>query len=433
MRKHAFRHITVMVLAALALTLGAAACSSGSSQPTPAPPTAAPKAASAAPPAPAATQVAQAGQAEPTRTPKPTKTPEPTEAPLLPPVPAKRPLTMNSPEYGVQAFLWWRPELAERDLLKVKELGFTWVKQGFGWRDIEHEKGKYDWSNADHVVYTANKYGNIDIVARVDHQPEWARSGCSLQGPPANMKDFTDFLTAMATRYKGRIRAYEIWNEPNLAREWCDQRPDPKAYAAMLKAAYAAIKAADPDAMVISAGLSPTGTNDQTATPDDVYLDQLYQAMGGKSDGYFDVLGVHAPGYKAAPEVSPDEAAANKAAYGGERFFTFRRVEDLRKIMEKYGDTKKQVAVLEMGWTSDEVNPAYKWHAVSEEQKADYLKRAYQFAQKNWSPWIGLMTTIYIADPDWTDKDEQYWWAITDPDGTPRPAFGTLKDMPKAP
>ena len=316
-------------------------------------------------------------------------------------------------------------------LLKVKEMGFTWVKQGFGWRDIEGEKGKFDWSHTDHIVYTANKYGDIDIMARVDHQPEWARQGCSLQGPPANMKDYTDFLTALATRYKGRIRAYEIWNEPNLAREWCDQRPDPKQYAAMLKAAYAAIKAADPDAMVISAGLSPTGTNDQTAMPDDVYLDGLYQAMGGKSDGYFDVLGVHAPGYHAAPEVSPEEAAADKAKYGGERFFTFRRVEDLRKIMEKYGDTAKQVAVLEMGWTSDEVNPSYKWHAVSEEQKADYLVRAYQYAKKNWAPWIGLMTTIYIADPDWTEKNEQYWWAITDPDGTPRPAYDALKNMPK--
>ncbi len=430
-----------MVVVALAL-LAVAACGGSAPQPTPVPPTAAPKA--AAPTAPAAaptqvaqagqavpTQVAQAGQAEPTRTPKPTKTPEPTAGP--PPAPPKKPLRMNSPEYGVQAFLWWRPELAERDLLKVKEMGFTWVKQGFGWRDIEGEKGKFDWSHTDHIVYTANQYGGIDIMARVDHQPQWARQGCSLQGPPANMKDFTDFLTAMATRYKGRIRAYEVWNEPNLAREWCDQRPDPRAYAAMLKAAYAAIKAADPDAMVISAGLSPTGTNDQTAMPDDVYLDQLYQAMGGKSDGYFDVLGVHAPGYKAAPEVSPDEAAANKAAYGGERFFTFRRVEDLRKIMEKYGDTNKQVAVLEMGWTSDEVNPSYKWHAVSEEQKADYLVRAYEYAKKNWSPWIGLMTTIYIADPDWTDKDEQYWWAITDPDGTPRPAFNALKAMPKGP
>ncbi len=428
MSGQALRRITITVAVAFAL-LTLAACSGGSAQPTPVPPTAPPKAAAA--PAAAPTQVAQAAQAEPTRTPKPAKNSQASDNPSLPPVPPKKPLKMNSPEYGIQPFLWWRAELAERDLLKVKDLGFTWVKQGFGWRDIEGEKGKFDWSHTDHIVYTANKYGDIDIMARVDHQPEWARQGCSLQGPPANMKDYTDFLTALATRYKGRIRAYEIWNEPNLAREWCDQRPDPKQYAAMLKAAYAAIKAADPDAMVISAGLSPTGTNDQTAMPDDVYLDGLYQAMGGKSDGYFDVLGVHAPGYHAAPEVSPEEAAADKAKYGGERFFTFRRVEDLRKIMEKYGDTAKQVAVLEMGWTSDEVNPSYKWHAVSEEQKADYLVRAYQYAKKNWAPWIGLMTTIYIADPDWTEKNEQYWWAITDPDGTPRPAYDALKNMPK--
>ena len=68
--------------------------------------------------------------------------------------------------------------------------------------------------------------------------------------------------------------------------------------------------------------------------PDDVFYDELYKAMGGKSDGYFDVLGVHAAGFKAAPEVSPEEAAADKAKYGGERFFTFRRVEDIRMLVQ---------------------------------------------------------------------------------------------------
>ena len=113
-----------------------------------------------------------------------------------------------------------------------------------------------------------------------------------------------------------------------------------------------------------------------------------------------------------------------------ERFFTFRRVEDIRKIMEKYGDAAKQMAVLEFGWTSDEIHPDYKWHAVTEQQKADYLVRAYQYAKKNW-PYMGLMSLIYIADPDWKPENEQYWWAITNPDGSKRPAFDALKAMPK--
>lgn len=410
----------------LIMGVAMAACGGGSAAaPTPTAPR--PPVAVVNPPT-AAAPTPKAEAAEPTKAPKPTKTPEPTPGP--PPAPAKKPLKMDTPEYGAQAFLWWRPELAERDLLQVKDMGFGWVKQIFGWRDIEAEKGKFDWSKTDHIVYTANRYGGIDLLIRVDHQPEWARKGCTLMGPPENMQDFADFLTAVATRYKGRIRAYQIWNEPNLAREWCDQKPSPQQYAQMLKAAYTAIKAADPDAMVISAGMSPTGTNDNTAMPDDVFYDQLYKAMGGKSDGYFDVLGVHAAGFRAAPEVSPEEAAADKEKYGGERFFTFRRVEDIRKIMEKYGDAAKQMAVLEFGWTSDEIHPAYKWHAVTEQQKADYLVRAYQYAKKNW-PYMGLMSLIYIADPDWKPENEQYWWAITNPDGTKRPAFDALKAMPK--
>jgi len=60
--------------------------------------------------------------------------------------------------------------------------------------------------------------------------------------------------------------------------------------------------------------------------------------------------------------------------------------------------------------------------------------RAYQYAKANWSPWIGLMSLIYISDPDWTQQHEQYWWAITDPgwpELKPRAAYTALKNMPK--
>jgi len=379
-----------------------------------------------------------ATQMQPTVTPiPPTATPiGPTAAPTptpLPPVPPPKPLRMNSPEYGMQAFLWWRPEVASRDMGMIKEAGFGWVKQNIGWRDVEGAaKGVFDWSRVDWIVYECNKLG-LDLLVRIDHQPQWAGGNYPTNGPPNNYADLGDFLYAMASRYKGRIRAYEIWNEPNLAREWGGRPPNAAQYVRLLKEAYRRIKQADPNAMVISAGLSPTGTYSPEATPDDVYLEQMYQAMGGNSDGYFDVLGVHAAGYKAPPELSPDEAAKNPY-YGGQRFFCFRRVEDLRRIMEKYGDADKQIAVLEFGWTSDPIHPEYSWHAVDEETKADYFVRAYKWAKENWSSWIGLMSLIYIADPDWTEANEQYWWAISEPgypDFRPRPAYLKLKAMPK--
>ena len=72
--------------------------------------------------------------------------------------------------------------------------------------------------------------------------------------------------------------------------------------------------------------------------------------------------------------------------------------------------------------------------SVTKEQKADYLVRAFRYAKEHWSPWIGLMTVISIADPRWTEDDEQYWWAITEPDWPKtrvRLAYEALREMEK--
>ncbi|HTP07125.1 MAG TPA: beta-galactosidase [Anaerolineae bacterium] len=341
---------------------------------------------------------------------------------------------LKSPEYGIQAFLWWKPEITKRDLTLVQEMGFQWVKQNFAWRDIEPaQKGHYEWKLADDVVRRVGKRGNLKLLARIDRQPFWSQAPGTPKlenAPPANLKDFGDFCYALADRYKGQIAAYQVWNEPNLAREWGNQPPNPAAYVELLKVCYQGIKSADPNALVISAGMATTGTSNNEAMPDDVFIEQMYQAGAAP---YFDLLGVHAPGYKAPPEMSPDEVA-QKPEYGGQRFFAFRHVEDIRQIMEKYGDSAKQIAILEMGWTTDPVHPEYAWHAVTEQQQADYLVRAYQYAYEHWSPWIGLMSMLSLADPTWTENDEQYWWAISYPDWPQnrlRPAFNALKNMPK--
>ncbi|GAP62504.1 hypothetical protein ARMA_0927 [Ardenticatena maritima] len=368
---------------------------------------------------------------------QPTPAPEPTSPPAASTSDFMD--VMTSPDYGMQAFMWWRPEVAHRDLGLIRDAGFRWVKQDFAWREIEGAaKGAFDWSRPDRIVEMAHDEFGLKILARVDRQPAWANPNCTgggEMGPPQNLQDYADFLYAMASRYKGRIAAYSIWNEPNLAREWCNQPPNPAEYVEMLRVAYNAIKSADPNAIVISAGLSPTGGPMPVAMNDVEYLRGMYEAMGGNSEGYFDVLGAHAPGFKAPPEVSPDEVEANPDVYGKGRWFTFRRVEDLRAVMEEYGDTNRRVAILEMGWTTDpRPDSPYHWHAVTPEQQAEYLVRAYQFAKENWRPWIGLMSLIYVCNYDWTPDDEQYYWCITEPaypETIVRPAYEALKAMPK--
>ncbi len=361
---------------------------------------------------------------EPTATstpgpPLPTSTPTLTPTPLMTTVPLDT--RMASPDFGVQAFLWWRPEIADRDLTLLQEAGFNWVRQTFDWYDIEGAgKGARNWQQADEVVRLVNEKG-LKLLVRVsmdpEHPMEWAGP------PPTNADHLADFLFDMATRYQGRVHAYQIWNEPNLAREWGGKRPDPAGYVMLLKKAYEAIKRADPNAVVITAGMAPTGTNDATAMPDDVFYEAMYQAMGGNSDGYFDVLGVHGSGFAAPPELDPAQAVANPQ-YGGYRFFCFRHVEDLRASMERYGDADKRVAILEFGWTTDSVNPDYKWHGadagITDELRGRYLICALEYAKQHWQPWIGLMSVITMPNLAWLEDgnpqdEEQYWWAIMEP------------------
>jgi hypothetical protein len=372
-----------------------------------------------------------------------TPTPSPAAAaatrPGVSPIPSPSPLAdakVASIDPSIHVFLWGNAATTARDLQLARDAGFHWVKQRFEWRNIEGKaKGQFEWNEPDRILDAISQSG-LKVIARVDNQPQWASSSITWpgSGPPDNPSDWTDYLTALATRYKGRIQAYEIWNEPNLDREWGNKPPDAKAYTAMLKASYAAIKAADPQALVVSAGMSPTTTDNQQATPDLQFIQQMY-AAGAR--GSFDILGVHAAGYKAEPCTDPAVVAANPDLTNNDpssldlkRTYAFRHVEDVRALMEQQGDGDKQMGVLEMGYTTD-VRPgsAYQWFAVDRDQQARNLVAAFQCARQNWQPWMGFMTVIYIPDPAWNQSDEQYWWSITNPDGSVRPAYTALKNL----
>ncbi len=375
-----------------------------------------------------------------TPTPQLPETPTPTGESEQPVEGGFLPATMESPDFGTQAFLWWRPEVASRDLNLIGEAGFHWVKQTFSWETIEgFGKGHLDWSFSDRVVQQVNDT-NLKLLARVSIDPQKKDFWAGL--PPDSADHFADYVFALASRYSckpgavGCIQAYQIWNEPNLSREWGHKRPNPAEYVFFLGKAYDAIKQANPNALVISAGMAPTGDDDESAMPDVLYYERMYEAMGDSSDGYFDALGVHGVGFAAPPELEPEVAESDKQ-FGGHRFFSFRHVEDIRAIMERNGDAEKQIVLLEFGWTTDQVNPKYKWHGadagIDLDVQAEYLKRAFTWAAENWRPWIGLMSLITMPNLEWLSDgnpqdEEQYWWGIMEPSpccGAPnfRPAY----------
>jgi polysaccharide biosynthesis protein PslG len=171
----------------------------------------------------------------------------------------------------------------------MQSAGVNTVRVMVPWAGIEKTKGTYNWTAVDRIVNAANARG-MSVLGMINSTPQWAAQAGqpALSGPPASNAVFADFTKRVATRYAGKISAYEVWNEENATVFW-STGADPAAYTQMLKAVYPAIKAADPNATVLVGGLSPLPHAQGMMSPVD-YLKGMY-AAGAK--GYFDALAYH--------------------------------------------------------------------------------------------------------------------------------------------
>jgi len=378
----------------------------------------------------------------PTSTPTPTATPKPTAAPqAAAQVQAVAPRGGASFAYGIQAHIFGDDQ---RIYDHVKALGFTWVKQQVEWFRYNPAPGVYNWGDLDRIVDGATANG-LNVLLSVVKAPDWARGPAadhSVDGPPQNLQTFADFMGAMAARYKGRVKAYEIWNEQNLHYEWGNEPLDPGRYVAMLKLAYNAIKAADPSAYVISGALTPTGAPPPLAMDDFTYLELMYQA-GLKN--YCDGVGVHPSGYNVPPDAPwpgyTDPGASFRGPFDGgsawHHSWSFKAtMEGYRNIMVKYGDGGKRLWPTEFGWASVEnlgagPAPGYGYAADNTEaEQAQYIVTAYRMA-KNWG-WVGPMFLWNLNfAPASGRANEKAAFSIVREDWSPRPAFHALASMPK--
>lgn len=371
-------------------------------------------------------------QAPPTPTPgSPSTQPSQPTQPTQPsgPVPATSSTGFG---YGIQVHA---PSGSQQVINLVNGLGFNWIKQQVRWQTTEGAKGQYGFAELDGLVSQANAAG-IKVMFSVVAAPKWARGGKDGDGPPDNYQDFWDFMSAMATHFKGRVGAYEIWNEQNLKREWEGSPLSAADYVRLLKGAYQAIKAADPNAKVISGALTPTGINDgQWAIDDRTYLQQMYNA-GLKY--YCDAVGAHPSGYANPPDVyykggdfDPSRGYDDHAS-----FFFNNTMVDYYNIMAKNGDGNKRVWATEFGWPTNDgmgvpPNAGYEFAAnLTESQQADYIVRAYQWA-KSW----GHAGTMFLWNlnfwPTVGAGNEMAKYGIVRGDWSPRPAYTALQNMPK--
>lgn len=319
-------------------------------------------------------------------------------------------------------------EFNQKTIDMVKGAGFGWVRIQVQWSELEPQKDQWNPLPLDRVVDQYNQAG-VNILATLAKAPDWARdpSGNQFLADYTNVAGVMHFL---AERYKGKIQAYEVWNEQNLASEMGGtvRLAD---YGQMLEAGYNGAKQADPNVTIVFGGLTPTGVQDPKVAYDDVkYLDSFYQFRNGAYTKFFDVLGVHVNATKNAPEkMYPDDPGTGE--WTNDPSFYFRRAEQIHDVMTEYGDDRP-IWITEFGWTTENAAPGYEYgKEVTEQNQADYLVGAFDWALQNW-PWtkgmfVWNLNYSTISPP----TDEKTPWSVLNSDWSPRPAYNALKEMPK--
>jgi hypothetical protein len=306
--------------------------------------------------------------------------------------------------FGVNTFLEQEAEPAKRALAvqMAAAAGYHFLRQEFPWEDIEiHGKGDFEdrrhepyrsaWEKYDQIVDLAEQNG-MELIVRLSNPPGWTRAqgegenNVDTFAPPGNVQDYADFVTAVAARYRGRVKYYQLWNEPNIYPEWGSAAIAPEAYADLLKAGATALRTADPDA-----GAAP----------------------------YFDIVAMQGYGLYSGPTDQRMHP----------RVINISRHQFVRDLMVKNGDAAKPIWIAEMNWNAapEAVEPRY--GRVTLEQQARYLPLAYERVQRDW-PWIGVAATWYLkrATDLWeTNGQPEAYFRLLAPDFTPQPVYKSLR------
>lgn len=191
-----------------------------------------------------------------------------------------------------------RPITSQLFGLHVSDPGSNWPQvpfstirlhdTGTSWREMQPARGTWNFSTLDARVDRAIS-GRREVLMVLGQTPRWASkrpNEDSYYGPgaaaePADMMAWRAYVRTLAIRYKGRIRTWELWNEPNVRGFFTGS---PQTMVAMAREAYVVLKHIDPKNVVVSPGMAVRTLNSP------VWLDRYLGLGGGK---YLDIVGVH--------------------------------------------------------------------------------------------------------------------------------------------
>ncbi len=316
--------------------------------------------------------------------------------------------------FGVLEFLHWNHSWNNykysslRDIEKaaalMKEAGVAWVRMDFLWDEVEPKEGEFDFAKYDLIVDALNK-NNINILGLLDYSAPWAAACKEWNCPPRDYKLFVNYATKMAGHYKGKIKYWEIWNEPDSRTYWSEQ-DGLKGYCLLLKEVYLALKKADPGCKVLNGGFAMGAGS----------INRLYDNGAGD---YFDILNIHIFQSPLNPGSIKAVTAYPKLAY---------------KIMSRNGDAHKKIWVTEIGCPGvkrgRKVGNWWMGKNPTEKQQAEWLKSVYTELLKDKN--VEKIFWAFFRDCDEHWKNGVDYFGIVRWDFSKKPAFKSYQECVEA-
>ena len=384
---------------------------------------------------------------QPTSRPTNTPTIQPSNTPTITPTPTPAyPLHTGEPfskdDLGIQMHIQQVNLMPLMDHVQALDVG--WVKTQVSWKLYQPYSDQYSddrLAELDAFVEAANARG-IKVMLNVAKAPEWSRPTTELDGPPTDHDLFRQFMQFLAERYQGKIAAYELWNEPNLQREWNGVPLNPVDVVSLMQAGAAGVRAVDSEVMLISGAPATTGINDYVAAIDDrVYLRGMLDAGIGD---VVDVIGVHPYGWGNPPESSVYDEASTVPSHNNHPSFFFKdTLDDYTALLAEYG-VEKELWATEFGWGSfdgllniaQDGTPASPPNGiefmgyVNEWQQAEYILGAYEIAQERGNVGPLILWNLNFG-PILGTQFAESGYSVLRLDESLRPSYLAIQNVPK--
>jgi hypothetical protein len=272
----------------------------------------------------------------------------------------------NNP-FGALEFLHWNHDWNNykysckkdyRDVIALmEEGGVGWVRIDFLWEDIEPTPGKFNFDKYDDIVKLVSEH-KINILGLLNYSVPWASPNGKWNCPPKNNKLFVNYAGEVIAYFKGRVKFWEVWNEPDSSIYWVNQ-DGLKSYCTLLKDVYTAAKRVDPNCKILNGGLANGIAS----------VNHLYD-NGAKN--YFDILNLHIFESPLNPNAIKRVVAYPKLAY---------------KIMTTNDDGHKKIWITEIGCPGVKrgikVRNWWMGKNPTERQQAEWVKGVFKELLKN--------------------------------------------------